>query len=36
MPIKLGSMSNAAYRIVELEKPTEEQRKIYRSWLGTN
>jgi len=36
MPIKLGSMSNAAYRIVELDKPTEEQRKIYRSWLGTN
>lgn len=36
MPIKLGSMSNAAYRILELDKPTEEQRKIYRSWLGTN
>lgn len=36
MPIKLGSMSDAVYRIVELEKPTEEQRKIYRSWLGTN
>lgn len=36
MPIKLGSMSNASYRIVELEKATEEQRKIYRSWLNTN
>jgi predicted metalloprotease with PDZ domain len=36
MPIKLGSMSNAAYRILELDKQTEEQRKIYRSWLNTN
>ena len=33
LPIKLGTVSDAIYRIVPLEKPTEEQRRIYRSWL---
>lgn len=35
LPIKLGTLSNATYRIVPLANPTEEQRRIYRSWLGT-
>ena len=34
LPIKLGTLSNAIYRIVPLENQTEEQRRIYRSWLG--
>ena len=33
LPIKLGTLSDAIYRIVPLEKPTDEQRRIYRSWL---
>lgn len=36
LPIKLGSLSNAVYRIVPVEKPTDEQKRIYRSWLRTN
>lgn len=36
LPIKLGSMSDGIYRIVPLENPTEEQKRIYRSWLGIN
>ncbi len=36
LPIKLGSMTDAVYRIVPVEKPTEEQRRIYQSWLGLN
>jgi predicted metalloprotease with PDZ domain len=36
LPIKLGSMSNAVYRIVPVEKPTDEQKRIYQSWLRTN
>lgn len=34
LPIKLGSMSDGIYRIVPLENATEEQKRIYRSWLG--
>ena len=33
LPIKLGGLSNAIYRIVPLQNQTEEQRRIYRSWL---
>ncbi|HET6671492.1 MAG TPA: PDZ domain-containing protein [Pyrinomonadaceae bacterium] len=36
LPIKLGSVSDAVYRIVPAEKPTEEQRRIYGSWIGMN
>ncbi|MGI8919264.1 MAG: M61 family metallopeptidase [Pyrinomonadaceae bacterium] len=36
LPIKLGSMSDSVYRIVPVENPTEEQTRIYRSWLGGN
>ena len=36
LPIKLGSMSDAVYRIVTVENPTEEQKRIYRSWMGSN
>jgi predicted metalloprotease with PDZ domain len=35
LPIKLGSVSDAIYRIVPVENPSEEQRRIYQSWLGT-
>jgi predicted metalloprotease with PDZ domain len=34
LPIKLGSVSDAIYRIVPVENPSEEQRRIYQSWLG--
>lgn len=36
LPIKLGSVSDAIYRIVPVENPSEEQRRIYQSWLGVN
>lgn len=36
LPIKLGSMSDGVYRIVPVENPTEEQKRIYRSWLAGN
>lgn len=35
LPIKLGSASDAVYRIVPVANPTEEQKRIYQSWLGT-
>ena len=36
LPIKLGSTSDAVYRIIPAGNPTEEQRRIYRSWLSLN
>ena len=36
LPIKLGSMSDGVYRILPVANPTEEQKRIYRSWLGIN
>lgn len=33
LPIKLGSSEGGPYRIVTVEKPTTEQRRIYESWL---
>ena len=33
LPIKLGSMSDATYRIIPVENPTAEQKRIYQSWL---
>ena len=32
--IKLGGQANSIYRIVAVDKPTSEQKKIYESWLG--
>lgn len=32
--IKLGGQINAQYVIMPVEKPTEEQQKIYRGWIG--
>ena len=34
--IKLGGRTDGTYRIVPAESPTEQQRQIYRSWLGAN
>ena len=34
LPIKLGSTSDAVYRIVPLENATAEQKAIYKAWLG--
>lgn len=34
LPIKLGAFIDAPYRIVELATPSDEQRRIYQSWLG--
>jgi len=34
--IKLGGRSDGTYRIVAAESPTEQQRQMYRSWLGAN
>jgi predicted metalloprotease with PDZ domain len=36
LPIKLGSASNAVFQIVPVEKTTDEQKRIYQSWLRTN
>jgi predicted metalloprotease with PDZ domain len=33
LPIKLGGRIDAPYKIVPLENPTEEQERIYQSWL---
>jgi predicted metalloprotease with PDZ domain len=32
--IKLGGRTDAEYRIVPVEKPSDEQRRIYEQWLG--
>jgi len=32
--IKLGAQANAVYRIVPLQNPTDQQKRIYESWLG--
>jgi predicted metalloprotease with PDZ domain len=34
LPIKLGGRIPPAYRIVPVENPSEEQKKIYKSWLA--
>lgn len=34
LPIKLGSSSDAIYRIVPAENPTDEQKRVYQSWLS--
>ena len=36
LPIKLGAISDAIYRIVPIDKATEEQKRIYQSWLRSN
>ena len=33
LPIKLGRTEGGSYRIVTVENPTSEQRRIYESWL---
>ena len=33
LPIKLGRTTGGSYRIVTVENPTSEQRRIYESWL---
>ena len=35
LPIKLGGRIPPAFAIVPLPKPTEEQKRIYQSWIGT-
>ena len=35
LQIKLGRTEGGPYRIVTVEKPTPEQRRIYESWLRT-
>ena len=32
--IKLGARLGSVYRIVAVDKPTDEQKRIYQSWLG--
>ena len=34
LPIKLGGLIDAPYRIVAVENPAAEQMQIYQSWLG--
>ena len=36
LPIKLGARSDAVYRIIPIENQSEEQRRIYQSWLKGN
>jgi predicted metalloprotease with PDZ domain len=33
--IKLGGQVNANYRILPTDKPSDEQKRIYKSWLGS-
>ncbi len=35
LPVKLGAFIDAPYRIVQLATPSDEQKRIYQSWLGT-
>lgn len=35
LPLRLGGMIDAPYRIVVVDNPTAEQKQIYQSWLGT-
>ena len=32
LPVKLGSANDAVYRIVPVANPTEEQKRVYKSW----
>ena len=32
--MKLGGRMNSVYRIVPVNKPTDEQKRVYQSWLG--
>jgi predicted metalloprotease with PDZ domain len=34
LPVKLGAFIDAPYRIVELPTSSDEQKRIYQSWLG--
>lgn len=34
LPIKLGTSSDAIYRIVAVASPTAEQQRVYKSWLN--
>jgi predicted metalloprotease with PDZ domain len=34
LPLKLGSLSDALYRIVAVDSPTPDQQRTYQSWLG--
>ena len=33
--IKLGGRADATYRILPVDKPSDEQKRIYQSWLGS-
>jgi predicted metalloprotease with PDZ domain len=35
LPLKLGGLIDARYRIVTVENPSDEQKRIYQSWLGS-
>jgi predicted metalloprotease with PDZ domain len=35
LAVKLGQDAPGSYRIVPVDKPSEEQRRIYQSWLGS-
>ena len=35
LPIKLGAISDAIYRIVPVANPSDDQKRVYRSWLGS-
>jgi predicted metalloprotease with PDZ domain len=35
LAIKLGSSNSAPYRIVPVENPTDEQKRVYQSWLNS-
>jgi predicted metalloprotease with PDZ domain len=34
IPIKLGGKADGVFRIVPVENPSEEQKRIYQTWLG--
>ena len=34
LPVKLGGLIDAPYRIVPVENPVAEQQQVYQSWLG--
>lgn len=36
LPIRLGGTNPAPYRILPLENRTDEQKRVYRSWLGAD
>jgi hypothetical protein len=34
LPMKLGGIIDAPYRIVFVANPSDQQKRIYQSWLG--